>query len=175
MGEHKHHFVGKPSQCIECLVLKSDCWRTPLDHLERVFRVLGDVDLDVCADINPEHQFAVRNVTEAGLEVDPKGARTFMNPLYSQAPKWVEWAWNAAAPVLGLLHVATASRYWHRHIWGAAQRICFVHGRIEFLDPETGEPCKQNRYDSAYILWNATPEQRKNFDREYSKIGWLPK
>jgi len=173
---HEHQFVGTPPRCNQagCEIAKSDCWRTPLDHLERVFRVLGDVDLDPCADVNPDNHFASANLVHHGLNHLWRG-RVFMNPPYSQASKWVPYAWNSGAPVLGLIHVATASNYWHRSIWGCAQRICFVHGRIEFVDPITNEPCKQNRYDSVFVLWNATAEQRSAFDREYSKIGWLPR
>jgi len=148
-------------------VLRSDCHRTPVDELRRVFRVLGDVDLDPCADVDPKQQFARESWTDRGNR--PWGKRrVFLNPPYSRLAMWVPLcARPDQGPVIALIPPSTGTAYWHSAIFGAAQAVCFFRGRLAFRDSDTDEPAGQNRYDSAAVLWGADSATYQRFWYEY--------
>lgn len=167
---HVHEWYGSPKRCRECNVLRSDCYRTPEEELARVFDVLGDVDLDPCADADPDNHVAVDNWDSGGNR--PWHGRVFVNPPYSVLAMWVPLCTRPGPQaVLALIPPSTGTGYWHQHVFGQAREICFVKGRISFLDPDTGEPVTANRYESAYVLWTSDGKIIGRFRREYASVG----
>lgn len=135
-----------------------------------MFRVLGDVDLDPCADVDPEQHFADKNWHVDGNR--PWHGRVFVNPPYSRLAMWVPLMSRPGPDaVVALIPPSTGTRYWHEHVFSSAQAVCFVAGRLSFRDPLTNEPGTNNRYDSAFVLWHAKGKIYQRFHEEYSQIG----
>lgn len=137
--------------------------------MRRIFG--GSIGLDPCSDILPFRHHAERNLSEGGLETPWEGD-TFFNPPYSQLSEWVPYgAQQKGATVIALIPPSIGTNYWHEHVFGSAQAICFVKGRLAFRDPDTDIPAGQNRYDSAYVLWRARGDVYQRFYEECSRIG----
>ena len=81
-GKYSSKSKGKKSK-------SSDCWYTPPHIVELVIQVLGQIDLDPCAD-DGKHIPALFHYTaiDDGLEREWK-ERVFMNPPYSCPGKWM--------------------------------------------------------------------------------------
>lgn len=165
-----------------------DHWRTPPDVLERIFAVLGDVDLDPCASADEEHQFAAENWSESKLHVNfhnrvdmdekidaSEGKRVFANPPYSKLSVWVPFLASLGGPTIALIPPSVGTSYWHEDVFNSrkdsgAQAVCFVRGRISFLDAD-GQPARQNRYESAFVLWRAPTDIYVRFFDLFSEVG----
>lgn len=170
-------------------------WRTPLEILELVFEVLGDVFMDPCANEDPEYQFAETNLTKKGTDVTWSGPAFWNNP-YSETAKWVEHAheqWrHLGVESIGLIPPSIDTSYWHEHIFGhehvlcPATRVCFYAGRIDFLAPENMRPTRHrgiweyeadaewipykiNRYASTFVLFGE--EYEDSFCRVFERVG----
>lgn len=71
---------------------------------------------------------------------------------------------------IALIWAATETRLWHREIWPRAQAVCFVRGRISFVNSDhvamgaAGKP-------SALIAYG----QRDALALEISGLGWVVK
>ena len=90
----------------------------------------------------------------------------FMNPPYSEANKWVKYAYfqhlKHNVNGLAILNVSTGSAYWHDYIFGKAS-IAYYKGRIKF--ELNGIPQKNPRYDSAFVCWHKR-ERKEPKERE---------
>jgi hypothetical protein len=167
------------------VIFTSDDWRTPIEVLELVFDVLGDVDNDPCAAKDPDHHFARNNWTEDGLEAVLVG-NSFGNPPYSWTSQWVKFFVESSGNRMMLIPPATGTIFWHEHIFPTAN-VCFWKGRMEFLGPEEKVeiskgvyeydpstpwvPYKQNRYESSIILWPEDPKVVERFRTVFGKFG----
>lgn len=109
--------------------MKTDEWLTPLWILER----LGPFDLDPCSPINRPWPTAKEHYTviDNGLMLPWRG-RVWMNPPYgSEAGEWLERL-SAHGNGLALIFARTETEMFFKHVFGKAQGILFIKGRLHF-------------------------------------------
>lgn len=119
---------------------RTDDWLTPPGLLE----LLGPFDLDPCASVDQPWPTATTMLTEGGLEADWSG-RVWCNPPYGPAT-W-EWLNKLAAHDGGgiaLVFARTETRGFFEQVWGKADAVLFLKGRLHFHYPVTGERAKAN-------------------------------
>jgi phage N-6-adenine-methyltransferase len=116
---------------------RSEEWPTP----ESFFRVLhGEFSftLDPCA--TPDNAKCRRFFTKRqnGLDQDWKAHRVFCNPPYGREMwHWARKCFDASrmgALVVLLAHARTDTRWFHDWVYGKADEIRFVRGRLKFGD-----------------------------------------
>ena len=105
---------------------------TPDVVLERVMRVMGDIDLDPCAD--PNHNVpAVKHYAPPehdGLAAPWKG-RVFMNPPYGkEISDWVDkFTAENIEQGIALVPARTDTQWWS---WLSDYPVCLIRGRLTF-------------------------------------------
>lgn len=125
-----------------------DCWSTPqslFDELHSEF----SFDLDACA---TKWNAKVKRYYSPRINgLSQRWAGTvWMNPPYSQIPKWVRKAWISSllgATVVGLLPARTDTRWWFDYVL-KAKEIRFLKGRIRFGDGRGAAP-----FPSCVAVW----------------------
>jgi hypothetical protein len=138
---------------------------TPDIVLEHVIRVLGDIDLDPCAD--PDHNVpAQQHFTEErdGLLEEWRG-RVFMNPPYGTAIKaWSEKLLNeyqnGLVTAVALIPARTDTEWFGLY---KDCPICFVRGRLTFKGNNDPAP-----FPSAIAYFG--PDE-KRFIKEFRELG----
>ncbi len=115
MGSHQSHRAGTTT------------WLTP----PHILAALGPFDLDPCA--APGWPTASRHITlpDDGLAADWSG-RVWLNPPYGNGA-W-EWLAKLAAHGSGiaLIFARTETEGFVREVWGKADAVMFLHGRLHF-------------------------------------------
>lgn len=122
-------------------------WYTPQYILARVLAVLGEIDLDPCAEKHTEkgpNVPAKRHITrqENGL-AHPWTGRVFANPPYGKdmrawAQKFMaEYRANRMPSVILLAHARTDT-VWYSYLCGVP--VCFIKGRLKFSDSKNSAP-----------------------------------
>ena len=117
MGSHQSHRAGTTT------------WLTPPHILD----ALGSFDLDPCA--APEWPTAKRHIIlpDDGLAADWSG-RVWLNPPYGSEA----WEWLAKLADHGdgiaLVFARTETEGFVREVWGKADAVLFLHGRLYFHD-----------------------------------------
>lgn len=131
-------------------------WETPHDLIADLEREYGRFDLDVAA--SPHNAKADRYFTKAdnGLAQEWRGL-CFMNPPYGrEIGKWVAKARAEAeagrATVIALIPARTDTAYWHDHIFGVADDVLFLRGRVRFSRGGQTGPAP---FPSAVVIWRA--------------------
>jgi hypothetical protein len=130
-------------------------WCTPGHIVQAVHEALGGPPgLDPCSN----KASIVDAVTAWSLPVTDGLANEwiagtiYVNPPYGRGiDNWLSRCARAArtgSDVIALIPVATDTRHFWAHVWGAASAICFVRGRIKFLGAPTGAP-----FANAVIYW----------------------
>lgn len=120
--------------------IKTDEWLTPPELKIN----LGQFDLDPCSPINRPWNTAAKhyNILDDGLKQKWKG-RVWCNPPYgSQTGLWLEKLaehGNGTA----LIFARTETRMWFKYIWGNADSLLFIEGRLNFYHAD-GERAKRN-------------------------------
>jgi phage N-6-adenine-methyltransferase len=123
----------------------SDDWLTPPHIIERVLQVLGQIDLDPCADDDHDPNVpATRHFTIAddGLTQEWSG-QVFLNPPYGRAiGDWVaklveEYTAGRVPQAIALLPARTDTA-WFRLLRDFP--LCFLYGRLNFSGHENGAP-----------------------------------
>lgn len=112
-----------------------DTYRTP-----RAFFLALDHEFGFTVDAAADHDNAqverYWTLESNGLNQSWAGETVWCNPPYSDIAPWVAKARaereNGATTVL-LLPARTDSPWWHEHVWGNADEIRFVRGRLPFL------------------------------------------
>lgn len=109
--------------------MKNDEWLTPPEFK----KPLGDFDLDPCAPITKPWDTAKHHysVLDDGLKQDWFG-RVWLNPPYGrEADKWLD---RLAAHGCGtaLIFARTETRMFFDQVWGKAQGVLFIEGRLHF-------------------------------------------
>ncbi|WP_285120430.1 DNA N-6-adenine-methyltransferase [Propionibacterium freudenreichii] len=126
MGGHQSH------------ASKTTTWLTP----PAILRALGDFDLDPCG--YPGWLTATRMIClpDDGLAADWAG-RVWLNPPYGLA----QWTWLAKLAAhrhgTALIFARTETRGFVNEVWGKADALLFLHGRIHFHRPG-GERAQAN-------------------------------
>lgn len=150
-------------------------WLTPLGFMHSVYNVLGSVDLDPCAEVPGQAVTDTYNVkanmhyTHSGLTL-PWDGKAFMNPPYGRGiDKWVEKFVHEAGALrlfegIALVPARTDTSWWRRisHL-----PVCFVHGRLKFINPKTHAPWAAP-FPSAVVYQGVNFQ---NFLREFSVLG----
>ncbi len=162
----------------------STIWYTPTIYLNAVREVFdGPIDLDPASSAAAnDHVGALRYYDETmdGLSQDWVADNVFLNPPYGRRDgktgPWNLVLWSmkladaydsgAVGSALLLCNAATSTAWFHRL---ASRPICFVSGRIVFIDGHTGETQKKNpAYDSMFVYYGTNPYR---FSEVFSKFG----
>ncbi len=130
MGSHQSHDMGK------------DEWLTPPE----IIRALGTFDLDPCAPLKSKRPWdtAISHFTidDDGLSKKWHG-RVWLNPPYGdQTERWLEKLANHGNGI-ALIFARTETATWRRQIWGRADAILFIQGRLHFYHA-SGVKAKHN-------------------------------
>jgi len=142
----------------ETTVAKTEVWLTPPSVVE----ALGYFHLDPCSAEDMPWSIADRYYTEKddGLAQQWEG-RVFMNPPYG--PKLDPFLHKLAqhGDGIALVFARTETRAFFRNVWGIADAIMFLKGRVKFYRPDgtqgqsSGSPScliayGQNNVDALY-------------------------
>jgi len=116
----------------EATVAKTEVWLTP----PHIVEALGEFDLDPCSAEDMPWQIAKNKYTEKddGL-VQQWSGRVFMNPPYG--PKLDKFLHKLAehGDGIALVFARTETRAFFRNVWGRADAIMFLKGRVRFYRP----------------------------------------
>ena len=139
----------------------SDRWYTPPYIVELVVQVLGEIDLDPCAD-DGKHISCKRHYTkdDDGLIKEWEG-RVFMNPPYSQPGVWMEKLQaeiklKRVTEAIALVPAATDTK-WLAPVL-KSQPVCFWTGRIKFLSGDY-QPRNSARQSHVLVYWGLRKER----------------
>lgn len=122
---------------------RSEEWPTPqafFDVLHREFRFT----LDPCATTTNAKCRTFFTKKQDGLDRDWGGHRVFCNPPYGRSMSlWARKCFRASragAFVVLLAHARTDTRWFHDWVYGKADEIRFVRGRLRFGDGRQSAP-----------------------------------
>ncbi|NJN11535.1 MAG: hypothetical protein HC815_27595 [Richelia sp. RM1_1_1] len=162
----------------------SDCWYTPPHIVELVIQVLGQIDLDPCAD-DGKHIPATTHFTfmQDGL-AQPWHGRVFMNPPYSCPGAWMKKLQTefesgrvrealhpkGVSEAIALVPAATDTKWLSPVL--KSQPVCFWTGRIKFLD-EDYKPKLAARQSHVLVYWGENWERFKEVFDPYGVV-YLP-
>jgi len=170
----------KPSKMAAVHSQDSEHWCTPLDVLEVVREIFGEIDLDPCT--NPDSTVGARHSRtkeQDGLasswalpelaQTPGKPVRVWVNPPYGRhLGDWFAHAVEAAiqgAEVLLLVPARTDVEWWHRWV-AQADAVCFWAGRITFAGAPAAAP-----FPSALIYYGQ--ERLGAVERAFMAHGML--
>ena len=130
---------------------KTNEWSTPqafFDELNKEF----NFTLDPCATSENAKCTKYFTVEDDGLKQDWSKDTVFMNPPYGREIKyWVQKAYEESlkgATVVCLIPARTDTAYWHDYIFGKADDIRFLRGRLKFGGSKNPAP-----FPSAIIIY----------------------
>lgn len=118
----------------------TDVWLTP----PYILKALGEFDLDPCAPVERPWRIARQHYTKAdrGLSM-PWHGRVWLNPPYgSEAAHWLKRLAEHGDGI-ALIFARTETAYFFDHVWGAADALRFLRGRVKFHYPD-GRQCPTN-------------------------------
>lgn len=135
-------------------------WLTPPDLLKQ----LGAFDLDPCAPIVRPWDMADEHFTiedNGLLKRWPKGARTFVNPPYSE-PELSAFLARLAEHQRGisLVFARTETEWFFRYGWKAASAMLFIEGRLHFHHVD-GTRAKSNAGGPSVLMAYGQDDARK--------------
>jgi len=120
--------------------MKNDEWLTPPE----IVSALGAFDLDPCSPVNRPWDTARSHYTveDDGLS-KPWAGRVWMNPPYGKhLGAWLAKLKNHGDGI-ALVFARTETRAFFDHVWGAADALLFIEGRIHFHHVD-GKRCPNN-------------------------------
>lgn len=151
----------------------NDCWYTPPHIIELVLQVLGQIDLDPCAD-DGKHILARSHFTDDddGLNRKWHGC-VFMNPPYSCPGVWMkklqaEVESGRVIEAIALVPAATDTNWLSPVL--KQQPVCFWKGRIKFLDADY-KPKLAARQSHVLLYWG---ENWEKFREVFDEYGYIP-
>jgi len=161
--------VGAKAEDKTC---RSTEWYTPPEILAPVRAFFGgEIPFDPAnASHNPtaartyctkEGYFAngKRMLPQDGLSMPWAGRWVFVNPPYGEGMRdWLAKIHEEAktfTPIIGLLSCTyrIGTRYWAELVWPRTDAVCFVNGRVAFID-ESGQKVTGNTHPSMLLGWN---------------------
>ena len=130
---------------------KTNEWSTPQDFFDELDKEFN-FTLDPCATSENAKCNKYFTVEDNGLKQDWSNDVVFMNPPYGREIKyWVQKAFEESlkgATVVCLIPARTDTAYWHDYIFGKADDIRFLRGRLKFGDSKNPAP-----FPSAIIIY----------------------
>ena len=130
---------------------KTNEWSTPQDFFDELDKEFN-FTLDPCATSENAKCTKYFTVEDDGLKQDWSKDTVFMNPPYGREIKyWVQKAYEESlkgATVVCLIPARTDTAYWHDYIFGKADDIRFLRGRLKFGDSKNPAP-----FPSAIIIY----------------------
>ena len=130
---------------------KSNEWATP----QNLFDELNDefnFTLDPCATDENAKCSKYFTIEDDGLNKDWSNDVVFMNPPYGrEIKKWIKKAYEESlngATVVCLIPARTDTTYWHDFIFGKANDIRFLKGRLKFGNSKNSAP-----FPSAIVVY----------------------
>ena len=140
----------------EPTIAGTDVWLTPPELLAK----LGKFDLDPCAPLDRPWDTATNHFTidDDGLKQDWQG-RVWLNPPYGRGmERWLEKLANHAGGGLALVFARTETKTFFDTVWGRADAILFIKGRIRFHLPN-GERAGTAGSPSVLIAYGEAEKQ----------------
>ena len=130
---------------------KTNEWSTPQDFFDELDKEFN-FTLDPCATSENAKCNKYFTVEDDGLKQDWSNDVVFMNPPYGREIKyWVQKAFEESlkgATVVCLIPARTDTTYWHNYIFGKADDIRFIKGRLKFSGSKNPAP-----FPSAIIIY----------------------
>lgn len=130
---------------------KTNEWSTPQDFFDELDKEFN-FTLDPCATSENAKCTKYFTVEEDGLKQEWSNDVVFMNPPYGREIKyWVKKAYEESlkgATVVCLIPSRTDTAYWHNYIFGKADDIRFIKGRLKFGGSKNPAP-----FPSAIIIY----------------------
>ena len=130
---------------------KTNEWSTPQDFFDELNKEFN-FTLDPCATSGNAKCTKYFTVEDDGLKQDWSKDTVFMNPPYGREIKyWVQKAYEESlkgATVVCLIPARTDTAYWHDYIFGKADDIRFLRGRLKFGESKNPAP-----FPSAIIIY----------------------
>lgn len=151
-------------------------WYTPLQYIEAVRKVLGEIDLDPATSLAAQEKIQAKAFftrAEDGLLRQWHG-RVWLNPPYAQPFIWnfveklvLELTEARVTEAILLTHSYTDTAWFH-HAEAIAASICFSRGRIKFVDPD-GEECAPTQ-GQAFFYYG---ENQQRFGEVFREFGFI--
>ena len=130
---------------------KTNEWSTPQDFFNELDKEFN-FTLDPCSTRENAKCTKYFTVEDDGLKQDWSNDVVFMNPPYGREIKyWVQKAYEESlkgATVVCLIPSRTDTQYWHDYIFGKADDIRFLKGRLKFGGSKNPAP-----FPSAVIVY----------------------
>ena len=130
---------------------KTNEWSTPQDFFNELNKEFN-FTLDPCATSENAKCTKYFTVEDDGLKQDWSKDTVFMNPPYGREIKrWIKKAYEESlkgATVVCLIPSRTDTAYWHNYIFGKADDIRFIKGRLKFGGSKNPAP-----FPSAIIIY----------------------
>ena len=151
---------------------KTDCWYTPPSIIELVIQVLGEINLDPCAD-DGRHIPAQEHYTfdDNGLE-KPWWGKVYMNPPYSHPGVWMrklqlEFETGNVDEAIALVPAATDTNWLSPVL--KTQPVCFWKGRIKFLGQDY-KPKSSARQSHVLVYWGNNWQKFREVFEDYGVV-----
>ena len=155
-------------------------WYTPSWLIERVRRFYDDkLDLDPASDESANQMVGADTFytrEDDGLQKEWFG-NVWLNHPYGRkendqwSNKIIHARWEGADQVTGICYASTSEK-WCNRIITTADVICFISGRIKFIDARTGEPGGSSQKGSMIYYYGPEPKKFvRNFDGVLSPDG----
>jgi phage N-6-adenine-methyltransferase len=148
-------------------------WMTPCDLFDQINSHMN-FELDPCAESdNLGLHFYTKK--DNGLQQSWKEMVCFVNPPYGKEQrKWVEKALlEKKSTSVFLIPARVDTKLWQEIIFKKASRICFLKGRVSFIDPKTKKKTSPSPFPSALVLFNAGYFEKRNFEKACKKMGTI--
>ncbi|MBF2067446.1 MAG: hypothetical protein IGS39_23970 [Calothrix sp. C42_A2020_038] len=148
---------------------------TPPNIIELVLRVLGQIDLDPCAEGDKKITARLHyTLQDDGLQHNWYG-RLFINPPFSCPGKWIvklqnEFLSGRVQEAIALLPTVTDTDWLNSAL--KTQPICFLKERIKFLDASY-QPNLSAPHSYCLVYWGNNQHQFQEVFEEYG-IVYLP-
>ena len=149
----------------------TDDWITP----PHIAGALGRFDLDPCACIPQPWPCATKSysVGDDGL-AQPWAGRVFCNPPYGRRAEPFLEKLAEHGDGVALLFARTETAMFHRHVWGKADALLFLKGRLHFHRPDGTRASGNAGGPSVLIAYgagNASALERSGLDGAFVPLA----
>lgn len=139
-----------------------DHWQTPVSLFETLSMEF-DFNCDAAASKdNSLCDYYIDEQSDALADHRDWGAKTWVNPPYSNIRPWIEKAidQHRQGKTIVMLVPADTSVKWFKLAFESCNEVRFISGRISFINAETKKPVNGNNKGSVLFIWRAyAPKQ----------------